>query len=100
MPTSEKRVGKLEEQLQRWGCKLDELVTEAEQFDASAKAEYHDHVENLRELHRTMALKVAQFRADGGEKWDGFLAGIESSWTELESAFQALKRPSKRHSIH
>jgi hypothetical protein len=96
MASSEKRVAKLEERLRHWGAKLDELVTKADRIDAEAKLEYHERVDEFRAKQRKAQLLLAELDAAGSEKWKYLRSGIESSWSELESAFKELKHQSKR----
>jgi len=98
MTTSEKRIGKFESRLRHWGTKLDELVAKADEVDAEVKTDYQHRLDEFRAKHHAAQVKLGECTAAGSERWDQFKVGIESSWSELESAFRELTHPSKRHS--
>jgi ribosome-associated translation inhibitor RaiA len=87
----EENVGKMETQLKKWGAKLDELIAKADEASTEAKVDYHKRVDELKAKHQAATAKLDELKAAGSEKWDSFKTGIESAWSELETAFKKLK---------
>ena len=86
----DKTVSKLEGQLRLWGAKLNELVAKAEVAGQETKIDARKHLDEMKAKLKVAQSKLDEAKAAGGDKWDKFKLGIESSWKELESAFQKL----------
>jgi hypothetical protein len=87
----EANVEKMEEQLKRWAAQIDGLAAKAHKAGAQAEIEYRLSIDDLKAKRVIAQLKVDEFKTAGSEKWDGFKAGIELAWRDIEDAFQELK---------
>jgi hypothetical protein len=83
-------MAKLEDQLKLWGAKLDELVAKMEVAGQETKIDARKHLDEVKARLVTARSKLDEAKAAGRDKWDGFKSGVESSWKELEAAFQKL----------
>lgn len=90
MTTNGTHSGDMERQLRQWGEKLDELMAKAVDAGTDAKFGYHRRVDELKEKHHAVELKLAEVRASGSEKWETLKVDVESAWVELELAFKNL----------
>jgi peptidoglycan hydrolase CwlO-like protein len=90
MDKQKMHVGKMEEQMNQWGAKLDDLVAKATEAEKKVKSDYHLRIDELKAKHSEMQSKLKDLKASEGGKWDDFKAGINKSWAELESAFKKL----------
>jgi len=86
----DKTVSKLEGQLKLWGARLNELVAKAEVAGQETKIDAHQRVDEVKAKLKVAQAKLDEAKAAGGDKWNTFKSGIESSWKELEGAFQKL----------
>ena len=86
----EKTVSKLEGQLKLWGAKLNELAAKVDVAGREAKIDACKHLDDMKAKIKVAQSKLDEAKAAGGDKWDKFKSGIESSWKEIESAFQKL----------
>jgi hypothetical protein len=86
----DKTVSKVEGQIASWGAKLDELVAKADVAGRGARADARSHLDEMKTRLKIAQLKLAEAKAAGGDRWDTFKLGVESSWKELEGAFQKL----------
>lgn len=86
----DKTVSKLEDQLKLWGAKLNELAAKADVAGQEAKIDARKRLDDLKAKIKVARAKLDEAKAAGGDKWDKFKSGIESSWKELEGAFQKL----------
>jgi hypothetical protein len=91
MGTIESRtVSKMEDRLKLWGAKLNELVAKAEVSGQQTKIDTRKHLDEVKAKLKVAQSKLDEAKAAGADKWDHFKSGVESYWTELESAFQKL----------
>jgi division protein CdvB (Snf7/Vps24/ESCRT-III family) len=86
----EKTVSKLEDQLKLWGAKLNELAAKADVAGKEAKIDARKHLDEMKANLKVAQSKLDEAKTAGADKWDKFKSGIESSWKELEGAFQKL----------
>jgi division protein CdvB (Snf7/Vps24/ESCRT-III family) len=86
----EKTVSKLEDQLKLWGAKLNELAAKVDVAGREAKIDARKHFDDMKAKIKVAQSKLDEARTAGGDKWDKFKSDIESSWKEIESAFQKL----------
>jgi len=90
METIKTRTGKMEQQLKHWGKKLDDIVAKAEQAGTEARADYRKNVDELKAKMKVAHAKLAELQAAGGESWETFQAGVESTWKDIEAAFKKM----------
>jgi hypothetical protein len=90
MDKQKTHMGKMEEQMNQWGVKLDALAAKANDAGKKVKSDYHLRIEELKAKHLEMQSKLKGLKAEEGGKWDDFKAGLDKSWAELESAFKKL----------
>jgi len=83
-------VTKLEDRLELWGVKLNELVAKAEVAGQEAKIDARKHLDDLKAKLADARAKLDDAKAAGGETWEKFKVGVEHSWKELEGAFHKL----------
>ncbi|HEU4732492.1 MAG TPA: hypothetical protein VFT22_31570 [Kofleriaceae bacterium] len=86
----DKTLSKLEDQLKLWGAKLNELAAKVDVAGKEAKIDARKRLDDMKAKIEVAQSKLDEAKAAGGDKWDKFKSGIESSWKELESAFQKL----------
>jgi len=86
----DKTVMRLEDQLTLWGAKLKELVAKAEVAGQETKIDARKHLDEVKAKLELARSKLDEAKAAGGDRWDNFKAGVESSWKELEGAFHNL----------
>ena len=91
MGPMEANIDKMEAQLKQWAVLIDSLAAKAEKAGARAKIEYRLSIDDLKAKRAVAQAKVDEFKAAGIEKWEGFKAGIERAWSDLEIAFNELK---------
>jgi len=91
MGPMEANVDKMEAQLKQWAAQIDVLVEKAGKAGAQAGIEYRLSIDDLKAKRVIAQAKVDEFKAAGSEKWEGFKAGIERAWSDLEDAFRELK---------
>jgi hypothetical protein len=88
----DKTVSKLESQLELWGAKLKVLAAKTEVAGQEAKIDSRKRVDELQAKLAVTQAKLQAARAAGADKWDTFKRDVESSWKELEGAFEKLAR--------
>jgi hypothetical protein len=86
----DRTVAKLEDQLRLWGAKLNELAAKVDVVGQETKIDARKHLDGMKAKIKVAQSKLDEAKAAGGDKWDKFKSGIESSWKELEGAFQKL----------
>jgi hypothetical protein len=86
----EASAGRLETQLAQWGARLDELVAKSGGTVSKAKGDFRKKVDDLRAQCQAAQTKLDAFRSAGGAKWGIFKTGIESAWSQIETAFEKL----------
>ena len=91
MEFTQAHVGKMEAQLKRWGSQLDGLVAKAQEAGTEAKDDYRQAVAELKAKHQAAQAKLDELRAVGTDKWEVFKTGVESAWSDLETAFKKLR---------
>jgi hypothetical protein len=87
----EANVDKLEAQLKLWAAKIDVLAAKADQAGAQAGIDYRAGIDDLKAKRVVAQAKIDEYKAAGREKWEGFKAGIELAWSDLETALANLK---------
>ena len=90
MENKSAHVGKMEKRLEKWGAKLDELAARAGEVGAEAKAEYHKHLDDLKEQHVAIRVKLDELKTASGREWESFKSGVEGAGKELETAFKRM----------
>lgn len=91
METMEDHVGEMEAQLSQWGAKLDELVAKADLTAAQARLDHRVRIDELKAKYRLAQAKLDELKAaESSEQWEIIQAGVETTWNELELAFEAL----------
>lgn len=86
----DKTVSKLQNELELWGAKLNELLAKAEVASTEATIDARKHLEDAADKLATAREKLDEAKATGGDKWEEFKIGLERSWKELERAFHRL----------
>ena len=86
----DKTASKLEDQLKLWGAKLAELAAKVEVAGQETKIDARKRLDDMKSKIKVAQAKLDEAKAAGGDKWDKFKSGNESSWKELEGAFQKL----------
>jgi hypothetical protein len=86
-------VGKMEAQLKGWSNRLDELVNGNIAAGAFPRDGYRLRIEEIRERHSAVQVKLNEFAAPGGvdKVWASFRAEIAPDWQALEQAFRDLE---------
>lgn len=80
-------VSKLEDQLELWGAKFNELVAKAAVAGQETKIDARKHLDDLKAKLGDARTKLDEAKAAGGDKWETFKSDVEHSWKELEAAF-------------
>jgi hypothetical protein len=90
METAEWHVGKMEAELKQWGARLDQLLTEAAAAGTKSTIDHRKRLDDLKEKYVTAEARFIELKAAGSGKWDRFIGGVESAWSELARAFTKL----------
>lgn len=88
----DKTVSKLEDQLKLWGTKLNDLAARVDAAAREGKIDARRRLDEMKEKVKVAQAKLDEAKAAGGAQWGKFKSGLESSWKEIESAFQKLTR--------
>lgn len=91
MENTQENIGKREAQLRRWGARLDQIVAKAEKVGVEVNEAKRQSVDEARTKYQAAQSKLDEFKAAGAEKWETFKTGVETAWSDLESAFKKLK---------
>jgi hypothetical protein len=92
MTTIEKSLAKMEVQLETWGSKLDKLVASAQKTGTKAKGDYRTQIAGLKAQQKSAQTKLNQLKRAGTSDWKTLKTGVESAWSDLESAFKKLTK--------
>ena len=90
METVEAHVGKMEAELKQWGERLDNLLAMADVVGTGVKIDYRKRLDDLSEKYVVAEAKFAELKAAGSNKWDTYRGGVETAWSDLETAFTKL----------
>jgi hypothetical protein len=88
MKTMTEYAEKMEAKLTLWKAQLDAMALKAVTVGADAKVDYHKRIADLKTRQEAARDKLAELKAAGATKWEGFKAGVESAWEDLEAAFK------------
>jgi hypothetical protein len=91
MDNTQENIGKRETQLRHWGARLDEIAAKAEKVGIEVNAAKRQRVDEARTKCQAAQSKLDEYKAAGAEKWETFKTGLETAWSDLESAFKKLK---------
>jgi hypothetical protein len=91
MDNTQENIGKRETQLRQWGARLDQVVAKAEKVGAEVNAAKRQRVDEVRTKYQAAQSKLDECKAAGSEKWETFKTGLETAWSDLETAFKKLK---------
>lgn len=91
MDNTQESTGKREAQLRRWGARLDQIVAKAEKVGIEVNAAKRQHLDEARTKYQAAQSKLNEYKAAGSEKWETFKTGLETAWSDLETAFKKLK---------
>ena len=94
MQMVEANAGKMEAQLRNWGVKLDKVMAKAEAAGTGVKIDYRKGVDELKAKYKVAQSKFDECRAAGSAKWGILKTGLETAWSDLESAFKKLGKSS------
>jgi malate synthase len=87
----EPNVDKMEAQLKRWAARIDRLADGAAKGGTQAGILYRLSIDDLKVKRAVAQVRVDKLKAAGPGKWDEHQAGIETAWSDLETAFRDLK---------
>jgi hypothetical protein len=90
METVDADVGKLQAELRQWGTRLDNLLAMAEVVGTAVRIDRRQRLDDLRKKYEAAEAKLAELEAAGSGKWAIFKGGVETAWSELETAFTRL----------
>lgn len=88
--TVDKTVSKLQNELELWGAKLNELLAKADVASKEATIEARKHLDDATDKLAAARRKLEEAKAAGEDKWEEFKVGLERSWKDLERAFHKL----------
>ncbi len=86
----DRTVTKLQNDLEMWGAKLNELLAKAEVAGQEATVDARKHLEDATDKLAAARGKLEEAKGTGEDKWEEFKIGLERSWRELERAFHKL----------
>jgi chromosome segregation ATPase len=86
----DKSLSKFEAEIESWGAKLREVVAKVEAAGQETKSDAREQLEDVKAKLAVARAKLDEAKRAGGDRWDKFKAGVESSWRELERAFHHL----------
>ena len=90
MQTVEAHVGRMESELKRWAAKLGELRSTGHAPDSEHNIDYQKRIDEMEAKYDAAEEKLDEAKAAGSTRWESFRSGIDSAWSELESAFRKL----------
>jgi hypothetical protein len=90
MDTVDAHVGELEAEFKIWGVRLDKLLAETNPAGTEAKIDYRKRLDDLKEKYVVAGARVAELKAAGTGKREILKSGVETAWTELQTAFTRL----------
>lgn len=79
---------KLEAQIKERAAKLEVLKAKAEQAEASAKIEYHKHIEAVSAKYEAAQTRLRELKEAGEDAWESLKTGAEKAWTDLKEAVE------------
>lgn len=88
--TVDRTVSKLQNELELWGAKLNELLAKAEVVSQEATTDARKHLEDATDKLAAARGKLEETKDTGEDKWEEFKTGMERSWRELERALHKL----------
>lgn len=87
---------KIQDMLDEYGKKLDELKAKGKELSEDAKAEYNKMLQNLAEKRKVAAKKFKQLSKASEKTWENFKDGVDKAAAEMEKAFSdAISKYSK-----
>lgn len=92
METPGQEVGRIERRLRQLGADLDKLAAKATEAKLDANLDYRRQIDLIREKHAQVRVRLDEFRAAHGQKWDSFRAGVVTAWRDLDDAFKAIRQ--------
>jgi hypothetical protein len=92
MATTAGNLDKIDAQLERWGEKIDKLVTLAEGVGARAALNHRERIMELKAKRAAATARLVELRAESSSRWRRSRGGIATAWNDLMIAFRALER--------
>jgi hypothetical protein len=86
--TMESSVNKMEEQLELWAAQIDGLAFKAGKAETHSRLALLQSIDELKARRAFVRAKIDEFKTVGRERWEGLRAGIESAWSDFETAFR------------
>jgi len=86
----DKTLSRLEDQLALWNAKLNDLVARVEVAGQQTKIDARKHLDEVKSQLDVARSRLEEAKTAGGDRWDKFKGGVESTWKDLERAFHKL----------
>lgn len=83
MNLKDEYIEKVEEQIEEWEIKIAKLKAKADQYEAEARADYHDKINALEKKHHETKLKLKEIEEASEESWHDIKIGYEKIRREM-----------------
>ena len=84
-------IARMKDRLDELDRKIEELKHKADKFDAQAKKEYENRLNDLRGKRRELRRKVDDLQSVGSEQWQKMKDEAEHAWKALGNSFNYFK---------
>lgn len=88
--SADSTIPKLEDQLARWGAKLDVLLAKGEAAGREVKLDTRKQIDEIKAKLVIARAKLDEAKTAGAAGWDRFKEGLEIFWKDLEGAVQKV----------
>ena len=80
---------KLQNQLDEWGLKIDELEIKAKKTEAEVQQKYEEEIDHLRSKQTEAYEKLSELKQSGDDAWEDLKAGVDSASEAFGTALKS-----------
>jgi hypothetical protein len=81
-------IDKLNAQLKQWDDDIDKLEAKAQKAKADVRADYNEHIQDLRDRKKAAQRRLEEVKHAGEEAWEELKSGTEEAYDSIKNAFQ------------
>lgn len=82
---------KMEDKMQEWGSKLDDLKAKAQRAEAETKVKINQEINALQQKQEVAQEKLQELDAAGEEAWEDLKVGVEKAWDDIGRAVSSAQ---------